>query len=75
MVFRPSPRFALAKGLEHLVDVLLGPAGPPQHLARHMFDVLHGHIILVGRRVVNMGKPAVIYHCAVFGYRVEGGEG
>ena len=62
MVFRPPPRFALAKSLEHFINILLGPAGPPQHLARHMFDVLHGHIILIGRRVVDVREAAVVYH-------------
>ena len=75
MVFRPPSRFALAKRLEHLINVLLGPAGPPQHLARHVLHVLHGDVVVVGRRVINMRKPAVVHHCAVFGYRVEGGEG
>ena len=62
MVFRPPPRFALAKGLEHFINVLLGPAGPPQHLARDVLHVLHGHIILVGRRVVNVREAAVVDH-------------
>ena len=75
MVLGPSSSFALPKGLEHFINILLGPAGPPQHLARHVLHVLHGHVVVVGRRIVDVRKPAVVHHCAVFGYRVEGGEG
>ena len=65
MVLGPPPRFALAKGLEHLVDVLLRPAGPAQHLARDVLHVLHGHVVFITRRVVDVREAAVIYHCVV----------
>ena len=54
VVFRPPTRFALAKGLEHFINILLGPAGPPQHLPCDMFDVLHGHVVFITRRVVDV---------------------
>ena len=62
MVFRPPPRFALAKGLEHFINILLGPAGPPQHLPGDVLHVLHGHVILVRRRIINMCEAAVVNH-------------
>ena len=76
MVLRPSSSFALAKGLEHFINILLGPAGPPQHLPCDVFDVLHGHVILVGRRIINMREPRVVHHaCSGRSLRAEGSGG
>ena len=52
-----------SEALEHFINILLGPARPPQHLARHVLHVLHGHVVVVGRRIVDVRKPAVVHHC------------